>query len=414
MPEENPPEPVTTEKPAQPQQTPPESTKKSQKKLLWILVGFVVLILVGVGVWYLLRNQTETPFKTPQKKTTSAATPEVKKERTKVAYTDGGDIWVLDVETKQKMQITSDGEEHNYNSDPVFVDEDSFTHLKCTSSKCELWQVDMTGNKFTTKQLKKLGSNTIRSYDISGDLKQLAYLEGQGGEVNKLHLFSFQSKKDEVIHETSTAARGISSDDSAYVQFSPDGSKVLSVNTFLMSTGEENNAKIVIFNINGSKLASLSGSITEPVWGQISKSIIYRDVSEGIFSYDITTKKKEKLSSETDWSGLSISEDGKKLAFNKGFSHNETANSGSEVRVYNLDTEKQTLIADSLVYPQWVNDNYIVSQKLRKCKPTDENTGCLFSLDNYLFTDILVVVNVDSGESYEVKIKDPPLEITRR
>ncbi len=403
----------------QPQVNMPE--KKKSKKWLWALLAFIVVVLVGMGIWLLLRNPPQPPSEQPQKQTTPSAkpTPEMKKERTKVAYEDGGNIWVLDVVTREKMQITKDAGEDVHYRDPGAVEEDSFTYLRCASYlECkELWRVDVTEGQFKTKQIKKF-NNFIRTYDIESNLKYIVYLESPS-QVNKLRLFNFNSSEDKVVYETTIYGYGFSQDDALYTKLSPDGSKFLIVDTrgsdkniisssYIIktaATGFEGSRKIVIWDIKGNNLADISGFITEPVWKQDSSGIFYRDIKKGIFSYDIETKNTEKLSNETDWSSLAVSPDGKKLAHNKGYSMVDASSKpNSKVYLFDIQTKRDTLLGNSLVRPNWVNDDCIVSNKLRKCTAVDT---CLIG-GGFTYKKVIVVTDINSGATYEVKTKGVP------
>ncbi|OGY21702.1 MAG: hypothetical protein A2113_04060 [Candidatus Woykebacteria bacterium GWA1_44_8] len=390
-----------------PQQINIESPKRS-KKVLWILIALIALVLVGVGIWLIVKKPPTESSKEPAKQATSTAKPkekETKPERTKFAYTDKGNIWVLDVVTKKKAQVTKDGSDEIYNSQPIFFDENSFTHLKCKSEKCELWRVDFSGETFTTEQIKKFGG-LIRSYDVDSKLKTLIYLAGeetladQGSEINRLHLFKFDTQKDKVIYETEVVARGGSSDDAIGTKISPNGSKILFVNTVKQTDQEI----IVILDSAGNKLATLSGKITGPVWKADSNTFIYRDIEKGVFSYTVETKKSEEISNETDWSGLSVSVDGKYCAHNKEYKAGDSGViADSEVYLFDLVTKKATLMGDSLVYPVWVNSSFIVTSKLKKCAADN----CV-SPDMYTAEPLLVIINIGSGVSYQVQTNDTP------
>src|SRR4030067_555526 len=133
----------------------PTLQKKKSKKWLWVLIALIALVLIGVGIWLITKKPPTQPSNEPTDQATAAAKPKPKEEaknpRTKVAYYTwkasifDADIWVLDVVTKRNLRITNDGGGEAYNIDPVFTDEDSFTHLKCLPfNKCELWKVDLT------------------------------------------------------------------------------------------------------------------------------------------------------------------------------------------------------------------------------------------------------------------------------
>jgi len=396
MPEENQPQPVTNPS--------LEKPKRNWKKIALVLVIILLIAgLIGVGLWLLLRNPPEAPSKQPTKQATTAAKPrekETKPERTKFAYAHPGhygNIWVLDVVTKGKMQITADGSTHIDNIQPVFSDENSFTYLKCTSSKCELWLVGLNGNKFTTKQIKKFNLYVYR-YSIDPKLNKLVYLGGENGNA-KLHLVDLVKNKDKVVYETKMFGYGSNQDDSLYVNFSPDYSKILYVDTRGVEEGEMSGGartyKIMVWDMGGNQLVRLTGEITDGEWTG-NNSFVYRDIEKGTFSYDLVSKTSQQLSEEVDWSNLTISPNTEKLAHNKGFQVSDASSpSDSEVFLFDLLSKKDNLLVSSSYGPVWVNNTYLVVHKLRKCEESDNCLGG-GGFTNAGFT----VVNIKNNSTY--------------
>jgi len=402
MPEEQIQEPQPLEQNANPPQTIDISLDKKQKKSkkwLWMLLAAIlILILIGVGFWVWLAkpfSKTE-PSRTATKPSTSTTKPsENKGVRTNYACENNLNIWILDVTTKGKIQITKDGSADNYYHSPNFVDSDSVTYLKCFSSKCEVWLADLTGSQFATSQLKKL-NKVVTAYDVDSSLKTVVYMSlvESTGEIGIANLASGSADKKVTYDLGESFGRGGFQDDSFYIKLSPDGQKFLVVDTALIT---DSKAKIIIWDINGNKLDELTGKITMPVWLD-NKTIIYRDIEDGILNYDLATKRSSSLSSEKDWTGLTISPNGKKLMHNKGLKMGEgsiSANSG--VFIFDLTAKTDSLVGDYLYFPSWVNDQYVVSEKLKKCAGEQDCESGSFVNDNKF-----VVTNLSNNTNYEI------------
>ena len=86
--------------------------------------------------------------------------------------------------------------------------------------------------------------------------------------------------------------------------------------------------------------------------------------------------------------------------------------SRSSVYVFDLQSKKDKIVGDSLVSPAWVNSSYLITNKLRKCRPEDVPKTCrilkLEGEQRYTTMHVLVVVDVNSGKVFEVKTKSIP------
>lgn len=407
MPEES------SEQPAQSQPSAPHevnlsppvvSEKKNKPWLIYAAVAVVVLIVLGaVGVLVLKNNGTNKKSTTENKSSTatdSAATSDQTKTETdnKIGYVDKGNIWVLDVTSKAKTQITKDGDtSKNIYRSPLFISPTTFVFVKVVGSGSQLWKGEFSGNRFTIFQDKTF-RKPINLLDVSPDYKLLIFYYSDTSVT--VHFFDLTNDKDNIVYTKDPVARGASQLDAFSAKLSPDLNKVLLVDTIFSREGE----KIMVFDQTGKEIVGLKGNITSPVWVD-NDTFVYLENTVGVHSYKIGSKKDTKLNSEKDWSGLVASPDGTMVAHNKGLVSTEGATSTSSVGIFNVAKKEDTLIGDNLEWPQWVNNNYVVMNKLKSCNSTD--SGC--PGDNSFMTDkVLVVYHLQSKQTYEIKTASNP------
>jgi hypothetical protein len=83
---------------------------------------------------------------------------------------------------------------------------------------------------------------------------------------------------------------------------------------------------------------------------------------------------------------------------NKGLKMGEgsiSANSG--VFIFDLTAKTDSLVGDYLYFPSWVNDQYVVSEKLKKCAGEQDCESGSYVSDNKF-----VVTNLSNNTNYEI------------
>src|SRR4030042_1049970 len=375
---------------------------KRSKKWLWIsLVVILILLLVGVGLWVWLAKpfSKESKGTTSKSSATSSSKPETKKEKTKYAYTGSdGNIWVLDVVTKGKIQVTSDGSQSHYYSVGEFIDSDTFSYEICGDSSCEIWLVDLEQNQFEKSQLKKIPVNTF--YEVDPNLNILIYSKYDSGEVTIVDLKSSGSDKKLTFDLGVVGGRGGSSRDCFKLEFSPESSKFFLINTMNLES-----VKIIIWNINGEKLGEITEKLTAPFWTN-NNTILYSNWDEGVFTYDLSKDKSTKLNSNKDWTIVDVSSDRKKISYNIGnnFQMMSGLDGDRNVYTYNIETKEEKLVKTSVLGGVWVGNNYLVGGKTRKCAADDQdqNYSCEVGVDCYTAVEnTFVVINLQNNTFYE-------------
>ncbi|MDP2671625.1 MAG: DPP IV N-terminal domain-containing protein [bacterium] len=401
MPDES--NPVDNQKPAEfpKQEINLTNPTKGINKLFLALGVLVIVALLGAGGYLVLNKTSNKNPKTDTTKQASSSSKQTSKDKdaqsetiTKVGFVDKNNIWVLDVVSKKKTQITKDGSNDLLYRNPTFLTQTTFVFVKEKGSGSELWQGVFKGNKFSLSQDKKF-KKPIYLTDITKDYKKLLF--NYFSDKVTVHLFDLTTDQDKVLYEKASVGRGASQDDAFSAKFSPDTNKVLIVDTFY-STDE----KILVFDTNGAKVASIKGDVTLPVWVS-NTSFVYKEISEGMHIYDLASKTDEKISSEKDWSSPSVSPDGKNLAHSKGYAVNESEASDSSVGLFNLNSKIDKSLGKHLATPAWVNDNILVTLKLREC-----NSGECVTDGSFTGEKTIVIINLSTGQKSEVSTLSAP------
>lgn len=131
----------------------------------------------------------DRPIETTQRRTlTSATSTAFSQDGLEVAFTAGGDLWVMDTELREPVQITKSAEEE---TNPVFSpDNDRILVVSDTGGQCDIWQVERTDKtKFwfqnTSFKMSKLTNDpeTESNIRFSPDGTKIAYGKGRGNLV---------------------------------------------------------------------------------------------------------------------------------------------------------------------------------------------------------------------------------------
>ena len=379
---------------------------KKDKKFILILAALLLLgVLAAVGYWFFVMNTGGNKGSSDSDKeatsSSKAAAPGEEQKQTinKVGFVDQNNIWILDAVSKKTVQITKDATSEIYYQNPLFLDDKTFVYVKRLASGSELWRGEFSGEQVSLEQNKKFKSQ-IYLFDITADGKTMVF-SSDVGERKKVYIYDLATDKETVIYDKEWLGRGASSEDAFYGRISPDGSKVLLVDTFFSE-----NEKISVWDLVGKKVVGISGSVTHPIWIGNSKSIVYKEIEVGIHQYDLVSQSDQKIISEKDWTALALSPDGKRFAHNKGLTANEGGMSNSSVGVFDLVKKTDSNLGDGLASPRWVNDDYLIMNKLRKCNAEECAADDPAS---YTTEKVIVVYNLSNGKKDEIQTENIPL-----
>lgn len=126
--------------------------------------------------------------KTLRRTLTSATSVGFSNDGLEVAFIAGGDLWVMDTELREPVQITKSAEEENY---PVFSpDNERILVVSDQGGQCDIWQVERADKSkfwFQNKSFKmtKLTNDaeTESNIKFSPDGSKIAYTKGRGNLV---------------------------------------------------------------------------------------------------------------------------------------------------------------------------------------------------------------------------------------
>ncbi len=400
------------------------SVSKPKKKKIWLVFASLgLLIVLALGFYFIMigLGNKEKAASVQEKNSTSSATDQGEVEEgviNKIGFVDNQNIWVLDVDSHKAIQITKDACKvginpcPSYNS-PKFLATDTFVFVKLIGGVSELWKGEFKENEFTINQVKKF-KNQVNLLDVTKDYKKIVFSDDVNNRV-RLHIYDLESNVDTIVFDAEAVGRGVGVEDATYAKFSPNGSKIIYIDTVNSSNVKTygsfsdlqlaevatTKSPITIWDDTGKKIVAIAGEVTYPVWVD-NQSILYKKIGEGFHTYNLSSKKDEVFNTEKDWTSPTISLDGSKIAYNKS-SYGEVGIQSSSVGLFNLINKNDKIVGEELIFPKWVNNDYLVTIQVRKCAPNE----CLEE-DSFTLDKALVVLNLKTSQTYEVPTLSAP------
>jgi hypothetical protein len=264
-----------------------ENTSKRKRSNLLInlvVVGFILVMLLLL-ILFALNSKSNNPAQgctgaectTP---TPSGETPtptEISKygcgdqgtaSRNRIAYVKDNNIWIVNNDGSGKTQVTGDGGDDLVYTSVDWCSSNILTYSKCSNSNCTVINHKLDDASNQTLFATDKGINRVR---WSHDGTILASIGGDTKLVWRINLF----KDSNTIIKTfkPTLGRGVGLEDGLSLEWSPDDSFLLSLNTFINDPNED---PIQVYQRDGSMLSSAPLPATQPTFADASGYYYYK------------------------------------------------------------------------------------------------------------------------------------------
>lgn len=300
----------------------------------------------------------------------------------KVFYVKNNNIFSYDTKTKEIIEWTNYPKNGGYS--PAYdesgkqipnieiknirvIDENSFGFGKCAivtgDFGCGLYTLNLKTKEINER--KKLDKNmlilaldfaspTKFSYLVTADKKWQVFISDNG---------TLRTLEDVTIE---TYGRGGFIEDSEKIRFSKDGKYVLQIST--SSPRDPSDFNVYVYDLTNSSKQIISGA-TQPEWLD-NKTIVYRKYEksgDGLYLYNVNTKSQEKINGVNNASyNPTVLTGADKIIY--------AVSPDKQVWIYDLNTKKNSKVADSALNAFWVTPTIIVYDKVKLCNG-DENCG---------------------------------------
>ena len=247
------------------------------------------------------------------------------------SHLDESEIWLLDQQTNKYTQLTQRGAKQLW---PMWsADGKTLYYVSDRNNEDNIWMHPING---TAKQITNFKNGRVLFPSLSKDGKHMLFESDFG--IWKMDLTTNEAKPLNITLKGAAASattellklnQGFSD-----LAISPDNKKVAFVaqgELFVAGTKDGGDA---------TRITNTVGMEGYPVWTKNSNSVIYvsdRNDHENIYQHDFITGKETQLTTaKADEGSLSLSPDGKKLAFIRN---------GKELIVMDLASKKETSVA---------------------------------------------------------------------
>jgi hypothetical protein len=281
-----------------------------------------------------------------------------------VAYVEAGDLWLFEVASNERRQLTSDGDATAEWS-PAFAAPGCVVLATArigSDAAIELLELAPGGSR----QVVVEETGAIRSLAVHPRTSEIAYLHIDydldstfrlkrlviGGQAATAHAFAMN------------LGRGGSSEDEVSVAWSPDGARLLVANTHEF-TSEFAMGSIYVFDATGSEvLARWPG--THPRWSPDGQAVYFRghagdeDSDSGWQLMDLATMVAVRLDMRTGSNGAAVSPDGRYVAYDTssfGDLPTRAVVTGMPPNVYLFDLRagQERLLLRGAMAPIWIS-----------------------------------------------------------
>lgn len=323
---------------SEPEPEPKKVHKKRNLRQVIIYLFYLVLIaLVLAGLWYAqtqglfasLRTQTssQSPVATESAGPDIGAPVEFKYQGTleeiaaEALFIENGNIRLLKKDgTTSFLTTLAKGESLGVNSptysDPVFIDANTWAVRKCLQTaggeiRCGFYLYDMASKLIATVVDRKVEAGDSYPFfglvATSSDSNLIGFTvglskSGQSGLTDEIHIYDRGAKKDSLVLSVickDAGGRGGGIDDGRKIQFSPDSTKLLYLNTYSNSCLSGEMETIYVFDAKTNTKLYSSGKgetkrFSQAAWID-SNRFYYKDSLRGteILAFDLA--KKESL-----------------------------------------------------------------------------------------------------------------------
>jgi Tol biopolymer transport system component len=271
-----------------------------------------------------------------------------------VVYAFAADLWLYDLATESVRRLTSDGRSQ-YETQPRFRGRTTVTFIENGKTN-GVFDLDLrTG--FVTPVVSGVG---VLAFDWSPDGKTLAYLTGAPDVV----LFTPADGVHKTIRKLPRCpqcGRGGTDEDEQRVEWSPDGSSLLAVDTGFDS---DTHGTLFVVDRTGRDLVPERDG-TQARWSADSHAVYYEPwgksgLPDRLRALDVRTKRYASLPVAGVFRPR-LSADGRSLAYD-----DDRGRAG--VFVFDLKTHSKRRLALDAVGPLWVAADGIAVTEVRLCK----------------------------------------------
>ena len=295
------------------------------------------------------------PSPTPPNSQSATATPTVSLPTHAVVYAFQNDLWLYDVKADSNRRLTNDGPTTDETS-PRFRDGDTVTFL----ASFKVMEIDLSSGR--AAQL--IGTeDPVAAFDWSPDGETLALLTAEPAVA----LFTPADGRTETIrslHECPDCGRGGGDDDETRIEWSPDGSDLLVVNTGI-DDHVGNTPTMWAMNVEGRDLITPRDG-THARWTAGSNAIIYEPwnytlgLEEAARLVDIRTGKTSTLPISSVYRPAP-SPDGRFITYDDG-------RANADVFVYDVEARTTRRLARGAVGALWLSADSLAVTKVRPCE----------------------------------------------
>lgn len=287
---------------------------------------------------------------------------------TLVAYGDGGDLWLYNVDRDEGRQLTTDREER-YDRNPGFVAGSCLAFSTNGPASIELIDLSPEGSRRTI--VEETGG--IVDLAISPDQAAVVYLQidFDVDSTYRLKRVGVEGGTPEVLYTfDANLGRGGGSEDEASVAWSPDGAVILVANTHEYSV-EYPYGAVYLFEKTGERLGRWAG--THPRWSPDGGTVFYRRSAwldgQRWRAMDVASMESTSVGFRSGTNGLAVSPSGRHVAYDTSVFGDRPGTASTReapvVYLYDLQTGNETLLKRGALGPVWISATDLVVTNAR-------------------------------------------------
>ncbi|MBP8979002.1 hypothetical protein KBG23_00780 [Candidatus Dojkabacteria bacterium] len=282
----------------------------------------------------------------------------------KLFYVKDSNIFSYDITTKEIKKLTSYPENSANIGISNVIDEKQIGFTRCLTVEGDYGCALFTLNTDTLKveERKKLGKSEHSQGATFATETKFAYAFFKGNKWSLVYENNGVVKILEDITMTEEFGRGGFVEDSSKVAFSPDQKYLLQIST--ASPRAIMDPTVHVYDLSNDKKDVIDNA-TQPQWMD-SNLIVYRSYDEetqkgdGLYIYNVKTKKSEKINGVVDASYLpNVLYGTKKIVYN--------VYPEKEIWLYNGENGKNEKLTDLGLDPLWVNESTVVFTSIENC-----------------------------------------------
>ena len=289
-----------------------------------------------------------------------------------VAYAFEEDIWLYDGRSGQVERLTSDGYQRRDHS-PRFRGRHRLTFVSMAANKDDSTLVEVDLDSRSRRSLVHV-DNALWAYDWSSDGSTLAYVTSVPGDQADSDPFAHELRRVAPDGAVTVLRRfpgvvgrgGYVNYDEVHVDWSPDGSRLLVVDTHLDGLQAEPRT-LFILDPDGTDVVGPRAG-TWGRWAAESARVVYVDDHGDVRWLDVATGSAIRLPVAGPARRLAISPLGRFLAYDDG-------DDDPAVHLYDLEGRTGRRVARHAVGALWLSPETLAAGHAAPCVPSDV-IGC--------------------------------------